>query len=150
MPSIPGLHEQRGKCGGRFSSDLNESERRVSWCGFNARLIDLPPVVKVDSILGVGLPERVAALFRGEPDEAGFFDHDEVQRCPLVQIDSRSPHFSPGWLSECSDTARAISAGLPEKWITNNPTELLIEVVSILKSEAENAANYRMEHDEEW
>ena len=37
-PAIPGLYEQRGKCGGRFSDTLSESERRVSWCGFNARV----------------------------------------------------------------------------------------------------------------
>ena len=122
----------------------------MSWCGFNARLIDLPPVVPVESIIGVGLPERIASLFRGEPDEAGFFDHDEVMRCPLVQIDNHSPLYDAAWVAEVSDVARAISAGLPDKWIPNNPTELMIEGVSILKAEAEHAASYRIEHNEEW
>ena len=150
MPAVPGLVEKRGSCGKMFSQDLSDAERRLSWCSFNARLVDLPPVVPVEALLGVGVPERVASIFRGNPDEFGFFDHDEVQRCPLAFVDPGSPHYDPSWLGEALEVSRGISAGIPEKWHPDNPTEVLAESVVIIRAEVEQAAAYRSEKSEEW
>ena len=150
MLAIPGLIQKRGSCGGMFSRELQEAERRVSWCSFNARLIDLPPVVTVESLLGVGVPERVSSLFRGEPDEYGFFDHDEDQRCPLSFIDPKSPQYDPGYLGQCLEVSRSISAELPSKWLPDDPTEILFESVITIRGEVEQAAAYKAEKNEDW
>ena len=133
-----------------FSPDLDGAERRVAWCSFNAKLVDMPPVVPIENLLGVGVPDRVAAMFRGEPDKHGFFDHDEVQRCPLSFIDPASPHYDPDWFGEVVDVARAISSDLPDKWLPDNPTPLLIDGLIQIRNESDQAAAYRAEKNEDW
>ena len=133
-----------------FSKNLSGSERRVSWCSFNAQLIDMPRVVPVENILGVGVPDRVAARFRSQPDAAGFFDHDEVQRCPLSFVDSDSPAFDPAWFAEVVDVARLVNAELPDKWVTDSPSEFLVEGLIQIRNESDHAAAWRAEKNEEW
>ena len=133
-----------------FSPDLHGAQRRVAWCSFNARLVDMPPVLPIENILGVGVPDRVAAMFRGEPDQFGFFDHDEVQRCPLSMVDTASPYYDADWLGEVVDVARAINAELPDKWLPDDPTPLLLDGLIQIRSESDQAAAWRAEKSEEW
>lgn len=120
------------------------------WCSQNAELIDLPPAMPVDRIFGEGIPEKAALSFRGQPDIYGRFDWLDVSRCPLSTVDQLSPSFSSGWLVDVYESVAAISAELPEGWHIQNPSPLLIHAVIALKHEADSAAQFRAENNEDW
>ena len=146
----PGRIEKRGNCGGSFSADLPGAEKRFAWCGFNAALIELPPVVPVEKILGVGIPDQVGKYFRSAPDERGFVDCLEVSRCPLVQVDTLSPRYDPGWLVEVFESVQAIGAKLPAGWHIQDPSPVLIDAVCMMRGEADLAGLWKSENNEEW
>lgn len=148
--TVEGLLEKRGGCDGRFASDLDAAERRVMWDSWNACLIDLPPVVPVDKIIGQGLPFKAVSAFRGQFDEYGHADWMDVQSCPLKSVDPLSPKHEPGWLIDVYESAASIAADLPAHWHIKDPTPLLKQAIITLKSEGDSAQIFRSENNEDW
>ena len=74
----------------------------------------------------------------------------EISRCPLAQVDPLSPGYAPGWLVEVYEQSQAIAAKLPAHWMIQDPSPMLIDSVSLLRSEVERAGLYKSENNEDW
>ena len=142
--------ERRGQCGGRFSPDLPGVQRRVSWCSFNAELIEMPPAISLEQVFGAGIPDSVTGAFRGTPDEYGFIDWTEVTSCPLVEVDAMSPAYRQSWLVDVYESAVAINSKFPAHWHLQDPTPIHLDSVALLRSETESAGMWRTQKKEDW
>lgn len=121
------------------------------WDPYNAALIDLPPRLSVERILGELMPSDLIASFRGAADESGRFEWVDVARCPLAAIDPNcpAPQRLP-WFDDLAGYARELAAKLPTHWLPPNPTNVLRSGLVILKAESESAVSWRATKKERW
>lgn len=119
------------------------------WCSINAEQIELSPVVSVEEILGAAPSDAFTGFYAG-PDEAGFIDWFEVDRCPLVQVDPIGPHYEPGWLGDVAGLLWEIQAGVPAGWLDMTPTAVTRDGLVMIKSAVDAASAHRSRTGEEW
>lgn len=135
---------------GPFSKNLPGSKPRFMYCRQNAGMIEIDPVVHVDSIMGESIPDDVLVSFVDDEDPSRGLTYSSVSSCPLRFVDSDSPHYSPEYLADIMAEARAIAAGVPDAWTIKNPSDALVEGVVLLRSEVEAAGNFKIGKNEKW
>lgn len=123
---------------------------RREWCSWNAKLIELPPSVSLEDILGPSAPTEMIGRFHSQPDEMGIIDWWEVNRCPIRHVDSSSPYYDPAFFEEVFEAVGVINMGAPLGWIPSNPSGAFRDALIMLKSEQDSASFFRSKHSEEW
>lgn len=127
-----------------------EAQENWIYCPRNAGMIELDPVVTVDRILGGSAPQEVIDVFVDDIDPNRGPLYMTVDRCPLSMVDPDSPAYDPGVLVDIVSQSRCITAGVPDSWQLPNPSDVVIEGVVLLRSEAESAAHFRTSKNESW
>jgi|21_taG_2_1085346.scaffolds.fasta_scaffold00369_17 hypothetical protein len=120
------------------------------WCSFSAELVESSVFVDAGTILGESMPSQVGASFCSPPDQLGYIDWLELDRCPLVYVDAGSPFGEPTWVNDIAGHLREINAKLPQSWHPTDPTPALRDGIVTLKLNAEAAASHRTQNEEDW
>ena len=113
-------------------------------------MIDQPPVVSVEDVLGAALPADVLARFHSEPDEIGEIDWFEVDRCPLRFVDPASPYHEQDFFGGVFEAVGVINLGAPLSWIPERPSSAFRSAVAMVKSEQTEAQLFKSKNDEDW
>ena len=113
-------------------------------------MVEGPPAVSLETILGEGLPTEVLRKFHSEPDEMGFIDWHEVDRCPIRYVDPSSPCFEMGFFDEVFDGVAILNAEAPSHWLPTNPSAAFRSALIVVKSEGASASAHRMKNEEDW
>ena len=141
----------RGSCGGPLLAGVPGAVKRRQWSKFSAAMVDAPPEVTAEAVLGMNAPGQMLDGFSSTPDPmTGEVEWSTFDRCPLPGIDPECPRPSGNFISDVCAVSRELAAGLPHTWAPARPSDALRDGLVVLKSECDKAEAYRHKHEETW